>query len=559
MTSKHPRARHRRFLAAGFFPPELPPCFYSEQLAKFRNSLLGNFDKLPSTKNGDPDHYSYKSNKTSFNFPRFNNSDRRHSFINPIAYFFLSKVLSDNYVALRKGTKVSKLSLSPSIFDWSGERTLKRPIFDLRDTYLAQLNMRFEYVLHTDVRAFYHSIYSHSIAWAVHTKTFAKKNRSFKHIGNLIDLLCRNSQDGQTIGLPVGPDTSRMIAEIVGSAIDRDIQARLKPSKDGAMRFVDDFCFGCNSKQAAERTIAIVRRAVVEFELDLNNEKTTLEPSSSRHPGGWKGYVRSLLPQTPYDTKDVELFLYHIGKLAQDEPTLNIEKFAIQNARRVFVECADWKRIEQFLISTYRRNPTIVGNLVEIFVMRAAAKNDLGKSLIGDLVESRLPALCDQQKSGEAAWLLFLVISLKIPISSRCLKGYFDEDDPVIALLIADSVSAGLVSGSVSFSRWNKSLTNEGLDGSMWLYAYETTLKGLNNSTKASHILGHKYYGRLYEKKIEFYRSGMGIDSISEVLKKRKKENEDNAKLFSDFDEDHDFDIDEVDEDDYFDGDEDSY
>ena len=248
MTSKHPRARHRRFLAAGFFPPEVPPCFYSEPLAKFRNSLLRDFDKLPLIK-GEPDFYFYKSNRASFNFPRFNNSDRRHSFINPIAYFFLSKILSDNYVALRKKTKKSKLSLSPSIFDWSGERTLKRPIFDSRDGYLAQLNARFEYVVHTDIRAFYHSIYTHAIAWAIHTKVFAKKHRSPKHVGNLIDLLCRNSQDGQTIGLPVGPDTSRMIAEIVGSAVDCEVQRRIKLTNDSAMRFVDDLALDATASR----------------------------------------------------------------------------------------------------------------------------------------------------------------------------------------------------------------------------------------------------------------------------------------------------------------------
>src|SRR4051794_35553463 len=106
------------------------------------------------------------------------------------------------------------------------------------------------------------------------------------HVGNLIDLLCRNSQDGQTIGLPVGPDTSRMIAEIVGSAIDNEIQRRLDLPKDSAMRFVDDFCFGCNSKQLSENTIATVRRAAAELDLDLNNEKPRLETSSATHPGG---------------------------------------------------------------------------------------------------------------------------------------------------------------------------------------------------------------------------------------------------------------------------------
>jgi hypothetical protein len=351
MSSKNPRARHRRFLAAGFFPPELPPCFYSEQFGKYRNSLLKNFELIPPSKNGNQDFYSFQSHRTAFNHPRFNNSDRQHSFINPVSFYFLSNVLSENYVALRKTTKDSKISLSPSIFDWSGERALKRPIFESRDSYLAQLNARFEYVLQTDIRAFYHSIYTHSIAWAVHSKAIAKKNRSPKLIGNLIDLLCRNSQDGQTIGLPVGPDTSRMIAELVGAAIDREIRKKHKLLRSDAMRFVDDFCFGCNSIASAEKIAASVRRFVNDYELDLNNEKTLILTTKSAHPGGWKTYIRSIIPTKPYTKESIDVFLYHIDRLVVENPTINIERFAIQNARRVFVECADWRRVEQYLVS----------------------------------------------------------------------------------------------------------------------------------------------------------------------------------------------------------------
>jgi len=132
--------------------------------------------------------------------------------------------------------------------------------------------------------------------------------------------------------------------------------------------------------------------------------------------------------------------------------------------------------------------------------------------------------LCaNNKKNGEAVWFLFLVITLKLEISAKCLRGFFDEDDPLIALLIADAVAKGLIQGAVSFARWNRSLTAESLDGPMWLYAYETTLKSINTSSKTSHVTGHRYFGNLYDKKIEFYRSGEGIYSISSVLKKRKK------------------------------------
>jgi hypothetical protein len=237
MTSRNPRARHRRFLANGFFPPEMPSCFYSELLARYRNSLLRIFSAFPS-RNGNPAYYAYKSEKATFNFPRFQREDRRHSYINPVSFFFLSKLLSDNYIFLRNINKKSAISIAPSIFDWTGSRSLIKPPFDARETQSAKLNAEYELLAEADINAFYHSIYTHAIAWAIHGKATAKRNRGFNLVGNLIDLLVRNAQDGQTVGLPVGPDTSRFIAEIVGTAIDRSIQKTLRRKRIGIRAIV---------------------------------------------------------------------------------------------------------------------------------------------------------------------------------------------------------------------------------------------------------------------------------------------------------------------------------
>jgi hypothetical protein len=548
MTSKNPRARHRRFLSAGFFPPELPPCFYSERFGQYRNFLRQAFDKIPKNKNGEPDFQSFRAQRTSFNFPRYRNNDRRHSFINPISYFFLSRVLADKYSDLRKLTKGSKLSLSPSIFDWSGERALKRPIFASRDAYLAQMSARFEFVLHTDIRAFYHSLYTHTIAWAIHTKAFAKKNRSPKHVGNLIDLLCRNAQDGQTVGIPVGPDTSRMIAEIVGAAIDKEIQRKHSPVDDSAMRFVDDFAFGCNAVSEADKIAASVRRSVNEYELDLSGEKTLIQASDASHPGGWKVFIRSIIPTRPYNDVDIEVFLYQIDKLAQTDVDINIEKFAIQNARKVFVECDDWQRVEQYLIATYRKNATIIGNLVEIFILRQLAKSDVSVGAVRELIHFRLPILHEQARNGEVSWLLFLARALKIKIKAEAVEPFFYDNDALAAVQIADLRKQGLTKGTIDRSHWNKSLSEDGLHSDMWLYAYEGTLKNLTGTKKKTHVTNHRYFKHLLAKKIEFYRSPDGIYSMSSTLRRLRKENDSTAKLLTDFKDDLTFDIDELDE-----------
>jgi hypothetical protein len=42
----------------------------------------------------------------------------------------------------------------------------------------------------------------------------------------------------------------------------------------------------------------------------------------------------------------------------------------------------------------------------------------------------------------------------------------------------------------------------------MWLYAYESALKGLNGVGLDSHVTSDDYFGPLLAFKIEFYRSG---------------------------------------------------
>lgn len=559
MTAKTFRARHRRFISAGFFPPELPPCFYSETFAKHRNFLVAEFGKLPLKKNS-PDYHSYISQKASFGFPRFRNSDRRHSIVNPIAFFFLSSVLSKNYVKLKAIGNKSKISASPPIFDWSGERTLKRPNFESRDKFISDMNAQFEFVVSTDIAAFYHSIYTHAIAWAIHGKAIAKKNRSNSLIGNLIDKLCRNLQDGQTIGLPVGPDTSRMIAELVGSAIDVEISKSVSKIKGRGIRFVDDFTMGCGDRREAETAIATIRRATNAFELDLNSEKTSITSSVAALPGGWKSLVKSIVPKKPYSKEDMEIFSFKISELATQLPNINVAKFAIQNSRRAFVECEDWKGAENYLVSLYKTNTTLVDTMVEIFVLRHNRSGDISKEMATSFIQSRLPLLCEHRRHGEAAWLLFMAISIGLKIKNQSVEGFFADSNALTALLIADLKAKGLIVGKIDPSVWNKSLTTDDLDGEMWLYSYESTLKGINGSGVGDGFLkSHRYFGKLYEKKIDFYRSGLGIGKISEMLQKRKRENATSHRLALDFDEDHTFNIDELEDFDDFDDLDDTY
>ncbi|GAN64027.1 hypothetical protein HK17_15580 [Acetobacter indonesiensis] len=123
---------------------------------------------------GKPAFHRFISEPSWLYFPRFGKDDRRHGVPNPIAYLLLSRLVADNYIKMRTAAKRSQISSSPPIFDWNVPRALVRPSIDLRDDFLVDLSSRREEFVGADIRAFFHSIYTHAIPWAIPGKTFAK-------------------------------------------------------------------------------------------------------------------------------------------------------------------------------------------------------------------------------------------------------------------------------------------------------------------------------------------------------------------------------------------------
>jgi hypothetical protein len=513
--NKRPKDRHARLLSKGFFPPEMPSCFYSERFGAQRDSVLKAFDAIPSKKGSLPHFLLFKGERAAFNFPRFGRNERRHSYINPISYFYLSKELAERYVAIRKLNRRSRMSIAPTIFDWPGERALIRTAFDTRDSQWVTLCAGYELLAEADIAAFFHSVYTHVIPWAIHGKSVAKqKKQDISLYGNVIDLLVRNAQDGQTIGLPVGPDTSRLIAEIVGTAIDKAIQTTLKRKRNwsakqrGAMRFVDDYTFGCASRQEAEVMVATVRRCANDYELELNNSKTSIAPTGPFFPAAWKEHVRSLLPTATADRSRLLQYFYGVEAAVRTHSEANVQKFAIQNARSLFLHTSEWRLVEDYLLSSYRQNPTVLPVVTEIIILRHLSKKDVDTRRIGIFVATRLSDLARLQKNGQICWLLFLGICLGAPIRVSAVSELFNIEDGAIAILVCDASRLGLIQGAIDRSSWNRSLTKDGLRSPMWLYAYESVLKGLNATGSTAHVVSDSYFGPLLALDVEFYRSG---------------------------------------------------
>ncbi|GGC12600.1 hypothetical protein GCM10011494_34290 [Novosphingobium endophyticum] len=468
---------------------------------------------------------------------------------NPIAYLLLSRAVADNYVSMRNVAKTSGISASPPIFDWSGPRAVMRPSIDLRDDFRVDLSSRREEYVSADIRAFFHSIYTHAIPWAIHGKAFAKQNRGVEHYGNLIDLLCRNAQDGQTIGLPVGPDCSRLIAEVVASAIDALLREKIGVSSQDASRYIDDYTISSGDNLSGENLIAALRQAAGAFELELNNDKSAILSTSVRQESGWKQEVRSYVPRSGSDDGEFQHFFYRVGQVCKAHPDLNVEKYAFQNARMAFVRANSWNRLQSHLIAAYRRNSSLIAFLVEITILRQTDRGDVNIPRLAEFLGHRIPVLAQENRSGEIIWLLFLALRLEIPLSAQWVVPLTEMDNSLIALLVAVCVHRQLIDGTVDFTRWNRALSGDGLRSGMWLFAYESVGLGINPAPSTAFIEQDPYFSHLHARRVRFFSIDNGFTSIGDTLRSLRGDNTRLRRVRDDFIDDFSFELDELDDD----------
>jgi hypothetical protein len=146
------------------------------------------------------------------------------------------------------------------------------------------------YALIADVARFYPSIYSHSIPWALHGKALAKANKPSDLVGNALDKLVRDSQDGQTIRIPIGTDTSLLVAEIVMCAVDEMLSTRLHAT---GLRHIDDIELSFSRAADADAALGPLQEVLGQFELALNPLNTHIDKLPLNSEEAWLARVRS--------------------------------------------------------------------------------------------------------------------------------------------------------------------------------------------------------------------------------------------------------------------------
>ena len=213
--------------------------------------------------------------------------------------------------SLRKINKIAKFYYSPNfVFDEENlinpDKEVEPEVIDVESQYIKsyytykpidliykfydrtefqRLEQRYNFLLEFDISKCFYHIYTHSITWAVKDKESAKINSSKSTFENIFDKLMQQSNYNETNGIVVGPEISRIFAEIILQQIDLNVLSKLNESnlKFGVdydvRRYVDDYFVFSNNLEILELVKKTFQKELQFYKLYLNPNKGQIKIS----------------------------------------------------------------------------------------------------------------------------------------------------------------------------------------------------------------------------------------------------------------------------------------
>ena len=141
-------------------------------------------------------------------------------------------------------------------------------------------SLDYSFLYRTDISNCYPSIYTHSVAWAIHGRDEAKKKRNdHTLIGNIIDARLQNMNQGQTNGIPQGSVLMDFVAELVLGYADLSLSERLNDAgvkEYRILRFRDDYRIFVNNPEIGEMILKSLTEVMAALGFSLNARKTSV-------------------------------------------------------------------------------------------------------------------------------------------------------------------------------------------------------------------------------------------------------------------------------------------
>lgn len=476
-----------RLLRLGYFPKELPPPFQTRSFADL--ALTGVLPELGM---------KYISRPCLHNLARPGNRRRLLSIPSPVNYYHLCYTIAENRVAITDRLSTSRLTKSFPLKDETDRRAYI-PSSNGKTLNFEKAKNRagYRFVLTADISRFYYSIYTHIIPWALRGRAWGKSNRWDKGFENQLDKLMQNAQDGQTLGIPVGPDASFIVSEIIACAIDEALQSK----KLSGYRFVDDYELVFRSRSQAEKGLVVLENTLRDWELALNPSKVSIDQLPLGFELSWRKQIRSFRfnRRSVSQRQLIEYFdlLFNLRQQYNFDPVL---RYGISR-----LSSCDFENINTLKDLLFQCIPAEAGALKESITLLIKAGFSLKSSDVSSIINSLLLEHGPLNHGSEVAWALWTAVYFKVHLTKRSLDQLEGFNDSIVALLALHADSIGLTKSDIK-PFWSHLMTPESLTDGNWLITYEAKQQGWLPSDKIDNVIEKDpFFGALNLARVSFY------------------------------------------------------
>jgi hypothetical protein len=287
LSLSHKDAREFLLKAESYNSVDLPPYFvFGDLIAQVHAQLDG---KTLSSLSSNPRDFD------DVNYTILNNKDGKYAWrpfqlINPALYVSLVHriteesnwgLIIERFDQFSANKKIHCLSLP--VVSQSDEKDKAEQVshwWHEVEQRSIELALEYDCLLETDITDCYGAIYTHSIAWALHSKPEAKKKENRTNlnlIGNQIDKHIQDMRHGQTNGIPQGSVLMDFIAEMVLGYADLELSGKIETAGISdylILRYRDDYRIFVNNPRDGEQIVKLLTEVTISLGLKLNPSKT---------------------------------------------------------------------------------------------------------------------------------------------------------------------------------------------------------------------------------------------------------------------------------------------
>lgn len=505
-----------KLIKHGLFPEKLSKIFTSENFGKFAISRgINQYKEKPFS-------------EIKFRLTRNNNAPRILNIPHVIPYYMLCKQIEENWKEISDSFGDLDDYQNRSMIIPKPNNLNKRLISMLayerrKDEKFLILDKSFEakYFVHADIATCYPSIYSHSIPWALVGKLEAKENSKDENLWyNKLDKRIRYLQRNETIGIPIGPDTSNIVSEIILSQIDKKLQ------KFNFFRFIDDYKCYCKSMQEVDEFLSILSRELEFYNLRLNDKKTQIENLPKSFDEDW---IRELKLFSTNYLNEKELSNKHINIVAQFFDltiTLN-NKFPNDSAIRYAVKVLCNKKfiendIFAFVILRLSRICFKYPYFIDLFddIFETNPITEKLKSSVTIELNSLINEHSQYNRSDVALWGLYIAVKHKLQIND--FENYSDNllnNRDCLPSLLCYVYAKNNNLNLKKFLEQIATIITEKSEDEWWIYIYSLYSENKNKPV-FKNIAYKDFYNNLLVNNVSF----LHIDLLSEEIKEKHKE-----------------------------------